>query len=103
MAVGLVAPAGPPRGGRRVGAAMGTAREQGAVLRVTTRSPRVVSDASDVAVAPMVVATAMLLAAGFALQLAFFARGGHVAISDLPRVLLHRGIGPGAFPYVDRA
>jgi uncharacterized membrane protein len=53
--------------------------------------------------ARMMFATSGLLAVGLALQLAVFAHGGHTALSDLPRVFLHRGVGPGAFPYVDRA
>jgi uncharacterized membrane protein len=50
----------------------------------------------------MLAATVAVLVAGFALQLAFYGHGGHQALSDLPRVLLHRGIGPREFPYVDR-
>src|SRR5205823_8108298 len=50
----------------------------------------------------MIGASVAVLAAGFALQLAMYSHGGHVALSDLPRVLLHRGIGPGALPYIDR-
>ena len=51
---------------------------------------------------PMIGATVTVLAAAFALQLAVYRNGGSIAISDLPRVLLHRGIGPGALPYIDR-
>jgi uncharacterized membrane protein len=50
----------------------------------------------------MIGATVAVLAAGFALQLAVYAHGGHTALSDLPRVVLHRGIGPGGLPYIDR-
>jgi uncharacterized membrane protein len=50
----------------------------------------------------MIVASVAVLAAGFALQLAVYSHGGHVALSDLPRVLVHRNIGPGAVPYIDR-
>jgi uncharacterized membrane protein len=50
----------------------------------------------------MVAALLGLLAAGFALQVAFFAHHGHSALSDLPRVFLHRGISPTRLPYVDR-
>jgi uncharacterized membrane protein len=50
----------------------------------------------------MVGGSVAVLAAGFALQLAMYSHGGHVALSDLPRVLVHRHIGPGALPYIDR-
>jgi uncharacterized membrane protein len=50
----------------------------------------------------MIVATLGLLLAGLALQLLAYRHGGHTAISDLPRVFLHRGVGPGSLPYVDR-
>ena len=49
----------------------------------------------------MAVTIAMLLV-GLALQLAVFGNGGHVALSDLPRVFLHRDVGPGGLPYIDR-
>ena len=52
---------------------------------------------------PMIGATVAMLAFAFALQLAAFGHGAGTAISDLPRVLLHRGIGPGSLPYVDHA
>jgi hypothetical protein len=42
------------------------------------------------------------LGAGFALQLAVFSHGGHSALSDLPRVFLHRGVDSSHLPYVDR-
>lgn len=50
----------------------------------------------------MAATTTALLLAGLALQLAVYGHGGHTAISDLPRVYLHRGMGPGVVPYVDR-
>ena len=50
----------------------------------------------------MIEASVVLLASGLVLQLAFYGHGGHSAISDLPRVFLHRGVGPGALPYVNR-
>jgi uncharacterized membrane protein len=50
----------------------------------------------------MIGATVAVLAAAFALQLAAYGNGASTAISDLPRVLLHRGIGPGSLPYIDR-
>ncbi len=42
------------------------------------------------------------LVAGFALQLAVYSRGGSSALSDLPRVFLHRGVDASHLPYVDR-
>ncbi len=50
----------------------------------------------------MVVATVVTLLVGLALQLAFYGSGGHSALSDLPRVFLHRGIGRDVLPYIDR-
>jgi uncharacterized membrane protein len=50
----------------------------------------------------MIAATFGLLLAGLVLQLGVYGHGGHAAISDLPRVFLHRGIGPNSLPYVDR-
>jgi hypothetical protein len=50
----------------------------------------------------MVLATIGLLAGGLVLQLLVFGDGGRSALSDVPHVFLHRGVGPGAFPYVDR-
>jgi hypothetical protein len=50
----------------------------------------------------MVLTVLAVLAAGLALQLVVYGNGGHSSLSDLPRVFLHRGIGPAAFPYVDR-
>ena len=50
----------------------------------------------------MVVAMLVTLAAGLAIELAFWGSTGRYTISDLPRVFLHRGVGPGAFPYIDR-
>ena len=50
----------------------------------------------------MVATTVGLLVAGVALQIAVYGHGGHSAISDLPRVYLHRGMGAGVLPYVDR-
>ncbi|MFN8025692.1 MAG: hypothetical protein U0W40_04840 [Acidimicrobiia bacterium] len=52
--------------------------------------------------AAMAATTTALLLAGFAIQMAVYAHGGHTAISDLPRVYLHRGMGTGVVPYVDR-
>ena len=46
--------------------------------------------------------TIAMMLIGLALQLAVFANGGHIALSDLPRVFLHRGVGPGGLPYIDR-
>ena len=50
----------------------------------------------------MVVAMLLTLATGLAIELAFWGSNGRYTISDLPRVFLHRGVGPGAFPYIDR-
>lgn len=50
----------------------------------------------------MVVATFVVLLVAFGLQLLAYGSGGHSAISDLPRVFLHRGVGPGSLPYVQR-
>ncbi len=50
----------------------------------------------------MVAATVVTLLLGLALQLAVYGNGGHSALSDLPRVFLHRGIGRGVLPYIDR-
>ena len=50
----------------------------------------------------MVIVGCVTLVLAFALQLVAFRHGGHASISDLPRVFLHRGIRPGALPYVDR-
>ncbi len=50
----------------------------------------------------MVVANVGLLLVGFGLQLLVYGRGGHSSLSDLPHVLLHRAIAPGAPPYLDR-
>jgi uncharacterized membrane protein len=56
----------------------------------------------DGELSPMVVATFVVLLAAFGLQLVAYGSGGHSAISDLPRVFLHRGVGPGALPYLQR-
>lgn len=50
----------------------------------------------------MVLATLLTLAVGLTIELAFWGSTGRATISDLPRVFLHRGVGPGAFPYLDR-
>jgi uncharacterized membrane protein len=50
----------------------------------------------------MITATLGVLLAGLALQLVVYGHGGHSAISDLPRVFLHRRVGPGALPYLER-
>lgn len=50
----------------------------------------------------MVVVTVAVLIGAFGLQLLAYGDGGHAAISDLPRVFLHRGVGAGALPYVQR-
>ena len=50
----------------------------------------------------MVIATVAMLVLAYALQVAAFGHGGHHSLSDLPRVFLHRGVGPGSLPYIDR-
>lgn len=50
----------------------------------------------------MVVATVAMLFASYAIQVAGFGHDGHHSLSDLPRVFLHRGVGPGSLPYIDR-
>ena len=52
--------------------------------------------------APMLAACSLVLVAGFALQLAAYRHGGHASISDIPRLVLHRDLTPGDWPYVDR-
>jgi len=47
-------------------------------------------------------ATVATLALALAWQLATVSHGGHSSLSDLPHLVLARGIGPGALPYVDR-
>ena len=49
----------------------------------------------------MIGATVSVLAAGFVLQLLLYGNG-HTAVTDIPRVLMGRGIGPGHVPYLDR-
>jgi uncharacterized membrane protein len=49
----------------------------------------------------MVLATIALLVVAYLVQLAVYRSGG-ASLSDLPRVFLHRGVGPGALPYIDR-
>lgn len=51
----------------------------------------------------MVFATLAMLGAGFLLQLVAFRDGGRHALSDLPGLYVGRHIGPGGFPYLDRA
>jgi uncharacterized membrane protein len=51
----------------------------------------------------MLAACSAVLAAGFCLQLLAYAHGGHVSISDVPRLVLSRHISPGHWPVVDRA
>lgn len=50
----------------------------------------------------MVLATVAMLVVAYAIQLAVYGDGGHASLSDLPGVFLHRGVGPGALPYIDR-
>jgi hypothetical protein len=50
----------------------------------------------------MVAATAGVLVAAYVIQIVAYRVDAHTALSDLPRVFLHRGIGPAAPPYLDR-
>jgi hypothetical protein len=50
----------------------------------------------------MVAATVSVLVAAYAIQVVAYLADPHTALSDLPRVLVHRGIGPAAPPYLDR-
>jgi uncharacterized membrane protein len=50
----------------------------------------------------MIAATLAMLIAAALLQLAVYGHGGATALSDIPRVLIHRGIGPRNLPYLDR-
>jgi uncharacterized membrane protein len=50
----------------------------------------------------MVAATAAVLVTAYVIQLVAYGHDAHTALSDLPRVFLHRDVGPGALPYVDR-
>jgi hypothetical protein len=51
---------------------------------------------------PALVALAAVLFLALGLQLLAFGHGGHDSISDLPRVFLHRHVGPRALPYLER-
>jgi uncharacterized membrane protein len=53
-------------------------------------------------VAPMLVATGAVLAAGFTLQLLVYGHGGHSSLSDIPHLVLGRRLAPGHWPYFDR-
>jgi len=53
-------------------------------------------------VGPLVAATLATLAVALVWQLVTMSHGGHSALSDLPRVLLHRGISASHPPYLDR-
>ena len=70
--------------------------------RIVTATVPVTAPRSSVP-AGMIAATLAVLAGALALQLAVYAHGGQTSLSDVPRVLVHRGIGPGRIPYVDRA
>jgi hypothetical protein len=50
----------------------------------------------------MVVATVAVLVAALGVQLVAFGHGGRSSLSDLPRVFLHRDVGPGALSYLQR-
>jgi hypothetical protein len=50
----------------------------------------------------MVAATVAVLLSAYVIQVLAFFADPHTALSDLPRVLAHRGIGPTTPPYLDR-
>ena len=50
----------------------------------------------------MLVACAVVLLAGLVLQLVAYRHGGHQSLSDIPRIVLHRRLQRGMWPYVDR-
>ncbi|HEY3674209.1 MAG TPA: glycosyltransferase 87 family protein [Acidimicrobiia bacterium] len=50
----------------------------------------------------MLAACSLVLLAGFALQVVAYGHGGQASISDIPRLVLHRDLTPGHWPYVDR-
>jgi uncharacterized membrane protein len=50
----------------------------------------------------MLLVCGAVLVAGLALQLATYGRGGHQSISDIPRLVLSRDIGPRHWPYLSR-
>lgn len=50
----------------------------------------------------MVCSTIAMLLLSYGIQVAALSHGGHSSLSDLPRVFVHRGVGPSALPYVDR-
>ncbi len=50
----------------------------------------------------MLAACGVVLVAAFGLQLLAFGHGGHSSISDIPRLVLHRHVTAGHWPYVDR-
>jgi hypothetical protein len=50
----------------------------------------------------MLAACCLVLLAGFALQVVAYGHGGRASISDIPRLVLHRDLTPGHWPYVDR-
>jgi len=70
--------------------------------RASPRSSRSISPRVSRRALGMATTTTALLVAGFVIQAVVYGHGGHTAISDLPRVYLHRGMGPGVVPYVDR-
>lgn len=50
----------------------------------------------------MLAGCALVLLAAFGLQALVYGHGGHTSISDIPRLVLHRQLTPGHWPYVDR-
>jgi len=51
----------------------------------------------------MLTACGALLVLAFCVQIAAYGRGGHASISDVPHLVVARGITPAHWPYLDRA
>src|SRR5260221_578442 len=60
------------------------------------------SSRAPAAGAPMLVACGAVLVAALCLQLLAFGHGGHDSISDIPRLVLARGVDLRHWPYVSR-
>jgi hypothetical protein len=50
----------------------------------------------------MLAACLLVLVAAFVLQAVAYGHGGHTSISDIPRLVVRRGLTPGRWPYLDR-
>ena len=89
--------------GDRVGAGSDASRDSGSDSTSDVGSSPVPNAATSHAFPRrMVLANLAVLLVGLTLQLLVYGNGGHTSLSDLPHVFLHRGVGPGALPYVDR-